>query len=119
MGEAKEGPSSGRPAPKPEASSKTHPHPGAWLAPHSLEDPGARFFLSFTGIGREALQSLSGPNLQSLWAGGLRPSEEAGQCLHPDCARTCPWMGPLEKLKLEAKPEPTENTAESNRKPGP
>ena len=118
MREAKEGPRSGRSTPRPEASSKTHPHPCARLAPHPLEDPGARFFLSFAGIGREALQSLSDPNLQSLWAGGLRPSEEAGQPLHSHCARTCPWTGPLEMLKLEAKPEQTENSAKSNRKPG-
>lgn len=91
MREAKEGPRSGRSTPRPEASSKTHPHSRAQLAPDPLEDPGARFFLSFAGIRREALQSFSGPNLQSLWVGGLRPSEEAGQPPRSHFARTCPW----------------------------
>lgn len=90
MREAKEGPRSGRATPKPKASSKIHPHPRARLAPRPLEDPGARFFLSFAGIGRDALQSPSGPNQQSLRAGGLRASEEAGQPLHSHCTRTCP-----------------------------
>lgn len=103
-----------RAAPKPKASSRyTLTLVPGWLLA-LWEDPGHRSSYSFAGIGRDALKP-SGPNQQSLRAGGLRASEgRAAPFSLPGLVPT----GPLEML-VETKPEQTENTAKSNREPAP